>query len=1034
MDLSRHNLIEASAGTGKTYTIEVLVHRLLTEEAIDLGRILVVTFTEKASGELKNRLRLRLEQELAKAPNATLRRCLDGFDQAPIFTIHGFCQRLLREFPLEQGQEFALDLVSRGELLQPALREVQRLWPAEFGAELTDILAEAWPEGNAAESWEDKLLEVAGRFHPQWGHRVLPEGDDVEPSTRLMARTLASLVRQVEAIQERRGQYTFDDLIERVAWAVDAARNPAADQLLARLRARYQCAVVDEFQDTDPLQWAILCRIFIDGKNSRLFLVGDPKQAIFAFRGADLPTYLIAREEIQNKHQGIITTLDTNYRSCPEVLTGLNRLFEGSGWFTRSGGETAGPTYQPVKPCEPPLSFIERDETGAAALNLVDLRDCPRLAADAHKAHSAFVAAEIKRLLADPQAFQFNSKEKSRRLAPRDIAVLVFARREARALTRALRKEGIPFSFYKDTGLWRSEEAVQVGFALEALARPEDRQLFRRLLLTDFFGVEARDLIDDDLPDHHPARLLFLEWVGYAESRSWACLFASLLEKSHVLENADDAERTLANLRLLLGTLEQAAYRDALDIHGLLSFCRRQRYAPDSEEGDYHPIETEESKVQILTIHAAKGLEYPIVFLAGGFTTRKKGHYAEYRHEGRYKVFHLAPDAAAWTVSSAEKHAEERRLLYVALTRAMFKLYLPMVLSEEELAPRNRRLPGPACLLLRPALDAATLTDLDEACVRILKPTPPAASDLPIPTLTETAPIVLPGRLFPRLDDNLARRRIFMDSFSSLNRKRQKQQELVFGDDQERFDDDDEPDSLEEPDPLRGAEFGDLVHRVLEKIDWSEVAGARSPEALWQEGQPARRLLDDEIRHTLPSLSTRLPPDRLEAACRAQVGKMVWLALKTPLPQLNRCLADVPEKDCLREMEFLFESGLSSADRFLTGFIDLIFRHEGRYYLLDWKTNLLESYDPEALEAAMRKADYTRQYRLYALALGRWLGRIHGDRYSPEAHLGGVFYLFLRGLDGTQTSPGIFFVRPKAEEMTVQVVLGAPRAYRSTEY
>jgi exodeoxyribonuclease V beta subunit len=187
-------------------------------------------------------------------------------------------------------------------------------------------------------------------------------------------------------------------------------------------------------------------------------------------------------------------------------------------------------------------------------------------------------------------------------------------------------------------------------------------------------------------------------------------------------------------------------------------------------------------------------------------------------------------------------------------------------------------------------------------------------------------------------------------------------------------------------------------------------------------------LLDEEVQRTLPSLATRMPLDLLEAACRDKVGTMAWLGLRTPLPGLGRCLADVPAKDCSRETEFLFGAD-ERPDRFLTGFIDLLFRCEGRYYLLDWKTNLLEGYDAASLAAAMTASDYTRQYRLYTLALARWLRRVYGASYSSQTYLGGAYYVFLRGLDGTPGSPGLYFARPAAEELTLEAVMDAGKQY-----
>jgi exodeoxyribonuclease V beta subunit len=1048
LDLKRHNAVEASAGTGKTYTIEQLVLRLVIDEEIELDRLLVVTFTEKATGELKNRLRARLEKALQEQPakRPLLQRCLDSFDQAPISTIHSFCQNLLREFPLEQGQDFALELTPREHLAQPALREVQRtVWPALFGADLARILADADYRRGDATKWEKNVLLLAARYRPRWGHVLRPDPGPTDASgTALAVRTVAAVVEQMQRIQERRGLYTFDDMIERVALALDPDENPAAEMIAARLRQRYACAIVDEFQDTDPIQWSILKRIFVDGKQNRLFLVGDPKQAIFAFRGADLPTYIQARAELVEKHGGKRTELQVNWRSTPELLTGLNTLFQASTWF----GDQSGVSYAPVRaaPSGEARYRVDNDDTGRAAINLLDLRAAERLGGEARPRNAAFVAAEIGRLLARPEAFRFSADGKPTVLAPSHIAILVFKRLEASGLSRALHQRGIPFTFYKQTGLWESAEALQIGCALDALARPEDRRLLRRLLLTRFFRVSPQELAGaEDLPDHHPARALVLDWLDLAERGAWSALFRSMIEDSALLPHSDvaekeeerDFERCLANMRHLRAALEHAAYRDSLDIHGLLAFFRNQQQRPEADEGDYQPIETQAPKVQILTVHASKGLEFPIVFLAGGFTAKQlfATGVGEYRDQGQ-RVFHYPVDKEAQERHNRQKLDEDRRLLYVALTRAMFKLYVPLVRADKDEAfDKGARDPGPLCTLLRPALDAAGLAEMKPPVAQLIPevvpgavPDPGATADAAPRNLNGAEPIQPASPLFPPRDDTLCRRRIVMASFSSLRRREQREQEVFFGEFLDRLDDD-EPDTLDEPDPLRGAEFGDLVHRILEKIDWTEAAAARTPEALWREGSPARRLLDTEIRHTLPALPTRLPPARVESACRDQVGRLVWLALKTPLAALGAAVADIPARDCLREIEFLFpdarpRDGKSRLEEgFVTGFIDLILRKDSRYYLADWKTNLLDAYDPPALAEAMRASDYTRQYRLYALALGRWLERVHGPDFSFAKHFGGVFYLFLRGLNGGADTAGVFFVNPQAEELRLERVL-----------
>ncbi|MBL8796222.1 MAG: UvrD-helicase domain-containing protein, partial [Planctomycetia bacterium] len=513
IDLGRHAVVEASAGTGKTYTLEQLVLRLLLDQRVPLDEILLVTYTDKATGELRGRLRAALEKKHLEAPEqrTTLQTALDAFDRASICTIHGFCQRVLQEYAFENGQDFRSQLVHDKDLLPACLREVQRrLWRQDFGDRLPLILELAgYGQQGGAVKWEERVCRLVGeyrpscdhRFHPpmqqDWGQRLdafesrlraevqqvrqlaretprleLPEthawytgfgqldyrADHREPRRagvlqpllrwlaepdatvqpmasfrrllwrckksakktfeeqgfamlseslptkakvglarhcpglaeavpilqelnaiygdlalehQLQVRTVCQLQDHLAALKRERGLQSFDDLLTRVAAALDALRNPRAADLLRVLRQRYRYAIVDEFQDTDPVQWNIFQRIFVnDAEQHRLIVVGDPKQAIFGFRGADVQTYLHASQRLTAQHQAEPHNLDVNWRSCPHLLEALNRLFDAGGWFDGSGIRYTA--VQPPPEAQQPNKLLE-DRTGRAALTLVDL-------------------------------------------------------------------------------------------------------------------------------------------------------------------------------------------------------------------------------------------------------------------------------------------------------------------------------------------------------------------------------------------------------------------------------------------------------------------------------------------------------------------------------------------------------------------------------------------------------------------------------------------------------------------------------------
>ena len=1166
IDLDRHGVVEAAAGTGKTYTLEHLVRRLLLAGKASLEQILLVTFTEKATGELKGRLRANLENALNDYPDhrEVIQNAIDQFDQAHITTIHGFCQRILQEYALEHGQDFQPQLVDDGLLLPSCLREVQRKnWPRDYGRNLRGILDLAGYQGKARGRWEDRALDLAGKFR-RCGHRILPlyiagwqdqipaleaklaqglervrraagpippmisrhpwiagygrlsqaerhakrqevllglvrilaqtqnldhplfvflrlqeelpsesfshlleklpkkarleldrhcprlaealneletmrlEMEQLAPASRLLVSTIEQMQDHLAHIKRERGLRSYEDMLTLMDQGLDPAFNAGAHLLVEKLRDRFRYAIVDEFQDTDPLQWRIFRRIFVAGGHSHLVIVGDPKQAIFGFRGADLPTYLHAVHELTSENEATIYPLTTNWRSCPDLLRPLNQLFQKGNWF--AGEDIEYRSVDAPREDQQPNKLVS-DRSGLAAVSLVDLTGSERMV-EARRKNARFIAMEIRRLLGDGKKSLMEVSLKgecgSRFLEARDIAILIFKHNEAKPVIQALRKAGIPYSYYKQRGLWQSEEAMHLGYLLRALAQPDQVQEFHKALLTRFFGLAPEDLASAaDLPPQHPARQLFLRWLDLAQQRSWAPLFRSFLEDTGVLlgrvesvsdwNNDSDAERRLANYRHILQTVEQAAYEQNLDLEGIIDILEGQRRL--TEDKDFQPIETEKPKVRIMTVHASKGLEFPVVFLAGGFTDKADADFLTYRDAADQVIFDLSNSDEGKEKAKRERISEQRRLLYVALTRAMFKVIVPLV--------RKGKGAGPAATILAPALKEANLDALGQPYVGILHPHQDRGSRFedgesisilnPQSSILDSRSGCVPPELFPRLDADLHRRRIRIRSFSSLHRQSQSQAEEASYVERPLRGDDDVADSLVVQEPLRGPVFGDMVHAVLETLDFSTIDPAADPEMLVRPDTAFRKSVDEQLEQNLMKIQARVSGPQLEEACRRQIAGLVWNTLRTPLPDVGP-LWQIPPHDRLHEVEFHFPEEFGPEppearvqEGFLTGFMDLVFRKDGRYYLLDWKTNFLESYAPADIGQAMLDCDYVRQYRLYLQALSRWLGG-RGD-FDFTRDFGGVFYLFLRGMNGRDDSSGVFFHKPTAEDLHLELVL-----------
>jgi exodeoxyribonuclease V beta subunit len=1052
LDLTRHAVLEASAGTGKTHAIGQVVLRLLAEERCRLDNMLIVTFTEKATGELKGRLRRGLiaaiDHDPAKA--RLLQRELDQFDQAAILTIHGFCLRLLQNYAADLGQDFNVNFVSDEALRKEVLRDVQRKdWPTIFGDRLPAALRAARFDRDGAGEWEAMILDIVSRYRPECGHRLVPDPttflgrfagsvpsdqpDDSRPGLdrsggpsygpsldvavlrdSLAVVTIDCVRRRLRDFKRERGAISFDDVIERVAIGLDPEHNPYAARVAAAIREQYRFAIVDEFQDTDALQWSIFRRLFLDEGESRLLVVGDPKQAIYGFRGADLPTYRDAVRGMVEKWNATSCPLAVNWRSGPDMIEALNRLFERGEFFPPDRI-----SYVPVA-APPPLlqrSRLARDDSGRAAVSVVDINgDADTSAPKSRRAFAAFTAAEIRRLLTGAQGrplIDIQTPAGSRPLTAADVCLLVFRRPEANDFTAALRREGIAYSFYKTGGLGRSHEADDVRRVLDALAHADQERFFVRAVLTAFFRVSPAEILaSGGVPANHPARVLFGKWLALAERRQWSELFTSMLEETGILfrEREDGMyERRLANLRFLLGRLQFAAYQQNLDLFELIDALDD---AAEEKEADVQPQETDEPRVRIMTIHASKGLEFPIVFVAARFANEDPEDAPPYRDDAGRLVYDVpffygeSPDQESLTRRVGEERLDElRRLYYVALTRPQFKLYLPFM------NPKDRAKNAPLSILIAPALTRSELAQAEPLARLVDGMVQPSnlvgRVDDPSATIgTSHRPVLRNiAPLFPVFDPSISQRRSAVQSFTGMHRALKREQADAFGDRPERIDEVHEP-IVTTNDPFRGAIFGEMVHEVFERVDFAEVASAVHERDLGT--GTVGRSIDAAVAQFLPRLVTRVPDDTLTEQCRHLLRGMVWNGLRTPLRPLGGALADVRKDDCLQELEFLYPDAAPTGEsrKYVTGFMDLVFRWRGAIYLLDWKTNVLPAYDAVGLETAMREAGYHLQISLYWEALSRWLGRTRPD----NTRLGGVFYLFLRGLSGTDDSSGVYFV------------------------
>lgn len=1188
-------VVEASAGTGKTHNITGLYLRLLLETDLTPERILVVTYTVAATAELRTRIRKgileasegfrhvreRSRETLVASPLVAalvdrfpdaekayrrLGNALRTFDEAAIFTIHGFCQRVLAESAFESGAPLASEMLGdQNELLAECIEDFWRretyagspLWvrylveaelaPERLRGEIASLVGRPFeevlvphvPDTTADEAayadlfdraralWateRDTVHERLGskglngnKYRPKsvagWIDAVdlmlcgstpsitlferfarltpagLEEGTNrnqetpthpffdlcgeiaevrgrLEPAydarrAQMRARLLAFCNDEIRRKKRERRVRWFDDLLLDLDDALQAESTGAA--LAGALRERYGAALIDEFQDTDPLQYSIFRRIYGEG-DEPVFLVGDPKQAIYAFRGADVFAYLRARDGARARY-----TLDENWRSDRGVVEGVNAVF----------GAHDNPfvleeiPYHPVRP-----HFTDRAKEALSALGLPPVRAWFLPRGDDGKLRST----DAKQWIADATADEIVRLLESGIELPGDdgvsvpihgghIAVLVRSHPQGQQIRRALSARGVAAVEESQDSVFGSEEAEELERVLAAIAEPADERLVRGALATTLLGVTAERLVELAESAHDWDR----EVASFQDDRrAWLSegfgqMFRRLLRRRRIPERllaGPEGERRLTNLLQIGELLTGEATTEHRGADKLLQWLATRRTVSGTKGvapmEHLLRLESDDNLVQINTLHGSKGLEYPIVFVPFAWSTgggdRNSPHVTFHQADtpsGRPFIdFGSDEKDAHERLAEREDLAEDLRLLYVALTRAKHHCTFGWGAVQGEarsapawlLHPETRRGGEGSAPLELP------YQDLDDAelLAALQKISADSGGDLsvvPLARKDEDEPhrISLPAST---AGSALAARTISRDvrpqwritSFSALRGGRSV-------DHPDRDGRAALPDLPAEPARdlfgfPKGARPGVCLHELFEHWDFTEA----DPERL-------RALVESTLdQFGFPSFWT------------PTIEKMMRDVLATPLDSKGTLrLADVSNAQRLNEVEFHYPAGRLTleglnelmrvhgypgvpdrgpdddlpkplVDGYVKGYIDLVFEADGRYYLADYKSNWLgqtfDDYRPEALDAVVRQELYTLQYVTYTLALHRFL-RLRLSDYDYDRDVGGAYYLFLRGMQPDRgPSSGIFFDRPPRaliEELDERIGTGQAR-------
>ena len=1185
LPLNQISLIEASAGTGKTYTIGSLYLRLLLKAGennfsrpLNVEEILVVTFTEMATEELKKKIRERITDAIDKLTAFSetqdksafkndefltalcdnlnifeaihrLKLAEQNMDLAAIYTIHGFCRRMLMQYAFHSGIHFNLELIKdQSDLLVRFANEFWRehFYPLPFemanfianelgspdyvlsllesnlgknlivdlknqqalsisiteflqqylGGYLKDInaLKDFWLEstGKISELITEELNKDYAKGEPKslsrrsyntsrlekWIDQVNAWAND--PRDYVLNETLMSyftqsalgekgeegaspfiapifteleeranalmspdLLRRVilyhyrQSLQQKLLDYklnhqekSFDDLLRLLCEALQGAQG---DELAEMIRFQYPFAMIDEFQDTDSKQYAIFSKIYRDNpeKNTGFIMIGDPKQAIYRFRGADIFTYLKASDEVQSRFE-----LTKNYRSEKHLVDGVNALFD----FPQSPFIYQNINFTAVDSRDDHLRFYLNGKAEPAYRFYLTESD------KVNKTEMAKICAiSIQHWLksaAENQAV-FQNEDTCKTLQPANIAVLVKNRYEAADVIQELQKLGIASVYLSDqSSVFDSHVAVELLRILKACLNVAERPILNAIA-TALFGLNAADI--------HQIQQNEADWQRWADSfaqyqQTWqrqgilVMLHQILLEQgiSERLLTQATGERDLTDFLHLAEILQQAATLHESEA-ALLSWFEKQIQGEGRQEAQIR-LESERQLVKIVSIHKSKGLEYDLVwlpFLAVPSKIPTAGDMNVYYSKER--------DETLWDMENRnlnalyeETFAEELRLLYVALTRAKYQMAFALpaqfdkkwnalhyVLSQGEIGKE---------IALSAPKDTETLLQAFKEKMRnnveiCTKPNLEAFPALSINTKNDelkaaefTGNIEQDWRItsFTSIEQGHRRQHYFTESAGKKH--------AVFDDAKDY----DSQNSIEMSTALlnesessildlpRGKQVGTVLHRHFENCYFSDLANTEEIDKLRQSLQ-----LDETFTEPLQN----------------------WLQQISHTPLSNEigiALAGLANKDCIKEMPFYlairehfdaeaFNRALKSHHHFpseplqfeqiqgmVRGSIDLVFRHNGKYYLVDYKSNFLGStladYNQEALKKEMLHSHYDWQYLIYTLALHRYLQSVVSD-YDYARDFGGVFYLFLRGMNGEPQS-GVFYDRPSVELIT----------------
>lgn len=1161
-------LIEASAGTGKTYTIASLFIRLLLGHGKDNGyifpltvdKILVVTFTEAATAELRSRIRERIvsvrlaflaghsedpfSQRLISDSNSVqadirlLRFAELQIDEAAIYTIHGFCQRMLKQNAFESGSLFQHNLLEDDtQFLLQAVNDFWRTFFYDLSAPLTELIFSYWqnpqalkkellsylshsdmqflPEicdfdfkykyknslaiiKNLKNNWiksESDYFDIITHSNiskrsyskknlPNWldqiscwafvvdsslnmpknlskfsqkvlyektpkgatpKHAVFSEIEKIlELDLSLKNTVLIKAIHWVRAhLQKNKQAQTllgFDDLLSNLNNALQKSEN---NHLAAQIRLTYPIALIDEFQDTDPVQYSLFNLIYQtdkgdpklgNEKSSGLFMIGDPKQAIYSFRGADIFTYMKARQSVTAHY-----SLDYNYRSSPEMIHAVNAFFDFCpAPFVYENDipfiKVKAPEIKRKK-----LIIANTDDFAQTALQFIH----PVGGENAEGFKDTITHAcvnEIKTILQLSQqgkAYLEDESGNKTAISANNIAVLVRTGKEASLIRKTLFNENINSVYLSlKESVYSTPLAQDLLYILKACLYPENERLLRSAVACKLFALTPYQ-IHQLLADTQLWELKIVAFTDYKavwQKNGVLVMLHKLIHEQEIsrsLLTENKGERLLTDLLHLSELLQKNSVEQEGEFALLRWFSEQLRQASEGNDQKQR-LESEKDLLQVSTLHKSKGLEYDIVFMPFVGLYRKVHDCIYHDSNNSFQLcYDLNNNKNSLVLAEKEQLAEDLRLLYVGLTRSVYRCYIGISSYKSgrlKNSPLAKSALGYICLKTGKDLlagNTALLNDhLNQMCqtsnnisVRVR---PADNETIYQEKLTDN--VLYPPALFNRDIE----RNWWINSYSSLSRFHSHSAEVSTKNIESAV----EETVVIKPEKTpfnfpKGAKHGTFLHELFELIDF-ETADNKNLSVL---------VLTQLEKHLYDSAELWAP---ILATWIEQILAHSLFAEKK-FPEKNIKLSDLSVQAKKVEMQFFLsmkpvnsfavnkliklhdplsaragELHFRTVQGFLKGFIDLTFEQEGKYYILDYKSNYLgdklTDYSLANIELAMIEHRYDFQYQLYTLALHRLLKSRLPD-YHYETHIGGVFYTFLRGMQG-QKGFGIYYNKP----------------------